>query len=116
MIEKEREREAAKQLSIQRKVAAQIIAKATAVVTTVSELEAKPEFSMIAAPLRDPLIEKRDFLAEAVSNASIVSDHNADASNLPELPDIKTVSDAVAAAKKQIALITNMLAAIARAR
>lgn len=116
MIEKERAKTAEKQVSMSRKVASMIISKATSVVASIGDLQNKDEFELIATPLKERLVAKRDFLTDVLSKATTVADHTIDPKTCPKLPDMKLVVDAVADVKKQMAVINNMFAAIARSR
>jgi hypothetical protein len=103
-----------KNLTVQHKAAQNIMAKASPVIAAIKSLETVPEFDMIALPLKEPLTAKHDVLETAmVSAAAVVACQ--DPSACPPLPDVKDVTDAIAGAKTSIALITGLLAAIARA-
>jgi hypothetical protein len=84
------------------------------VLASIESLEGVPEFGMLAPPLREPLSAKKEFLDQASASAMLVM-ASSEAADLPELVSLKEVLDTIANAKKVIALITNVLAAIARA-
>ena len=113
-MERHRAREAMKNLTAQQKAAQNIMAKASPVIAAIQYLEKVAEFDMIALPLKEPLTAKQEFLETAMASAAAVVACQ-DPSECPPLPTVKDVSDAIAGAKKSIALITGLLAAIARA-
>ena len=67
----------------------------------------------ISEPLQKPLAESLKLLSKAASTASDVLKATA-SDRTVELPDKKDILDAIAKSKKSIALVTNMLAAIAK--
>ncbi len=81
----------------------------------IESLLSKDEVELVAAPLKQPLIDIKDFLEQATTSreAALAADV---AEVGQDIPSLKDVSDAVAKAKKHIALLTNMLAAIAKTR
>jgi hypothetical protein len=107
-------KEATKLLASKQKEARAILDKVAPVLASIESLEGVPEFGMVAAPLLEPLKDKKGFLDRAVASALMVM-ASSEAADLPELVSLKEVLDTIANAKKVIALITNVLAAIARA-
>jgi len=91
-----------------------IIAKSTVLVQNMEEMRGKVEFDLLAAPLKDPLLQRCEFLSDAIAAATVVNDAATDPRDFPKLPDMKDVTDAIADGKKQMAMITNTLAQIAK--
>jgi hypothetical protein len=108
------EKESSRLLAVKQKDARAILAKIVPVIAAIEALENVVEFALIALPLREPLEVKKEFLQNTQACATAIMT-GLDPTDLPELPSLKAVVDAIAAAKKVIALITGVLAAIARA-
>lgn len=69
---------------------------------------------MIADPLKQPLVEQQSYLVKAVSTASDMLKATLEEGSRLHLPDKKDVQESIAKSKKSIALVTGMLAAIAK--
>ena len=89
-----------------------IIAKSTVLIKNMEEMQGRVEFDLLAPQLKDPLLQRYEFLSDVIAAATIVNDAATDPREFPKLPDVKDVNDAIADAKKQMAMITNMLAQI----
>jgi G3E family GTPase len=101
-------------LAGKQKEARAILDKIAPVMASIESLEGVQEFSMLAVPLREPLSAKKLFLEQVAAAAHIIM-ASVDATDLPEMASLREVLDTIANAKKVIALITGVLAAIARA-
>jgi hypothetical protein len=111
---KHKAREAAKGLAAIQKDATAILAKATPMLASISALEDGPEFALVAAPVVEPLLIAKAKMECAVAAATATMACT-DIDDVPECASLKDVSDWIATSKKTIALVTNMLAMIARA-
>jgi hypothetical protein len=112
-LNKHQEREALKALATRKKEAQTILGKIAPVLTSLEAVVAGAEFGMLSVQLREPLEMKKIFLEETVAAANIIVGSEA-GEDLPEIAPLAEISDAVAIAKKIVARITNVLAAIAR--
>jgi hypothetical protein len=111
---KHKAREAAKTLAGLQKEAAAIVSKLTPVLASISALEDGAEFRLVASPVVQPLLDTKARMECAMAAAADVM-VSTDPDDVPECATLKEVMDWIAMAKKTIALITNMLAMIARA-
>ena len=68
----------------------------------------------ITAPVRDGYIQLNDWTKAAAE--LIEKDPTTDAKDLPKIPDIHQVMELVSRLKKSVALVTGMLANIAKAQ
>jgi hypothetical protein len=112
-LNKHQEREALKALATRKKDAQTILGKIAPVLTSLEAVVAGAEFGMLSVQLREPLEMKKIFLEETLAAANIIVRSEA-GEDLPEIAPLAEISDAVAIAKKIVARITNVLAAIAR--
>jgi hypothetical protein len=112
-LNKHQEREALKALATRKKDAQTILGKIAPVLTSLEAVVAGAEFGMLSVQLREPLEMKKIFLEETLAAANIIVGSEA-GEDLPEIAPLAEISDAVAIAKKIVARITNVLAAIAR--
>jgi hypothetical protein len=112
-MEKHKASEAAKTLAGLQKEANVIVTKLTPVIANILSMEAKVEFALVALPLTQPLLEKRCFMQAAVAGATVMLACT-NVKDVPKCASLKEVLEAIAASKKTVALITNMLAIIAR--
>jgi hypothetical protein len=112
-LNKHQEREALKALATRKKDAQTILGKIAPVLTSLEAVVAGAEFGMLSVQLREPLEMKKIFLEETVAAANIIVGSEA-GEDLPEIAPLAEISDAVSIAKKIVARITNVLAAIAR--
>jgi hypothetical protein len=112
-LNKHKEREAAKALATRKKDAQTILGKIGPVLTSIEAVVAVGEFGMLSVQLREPLEIKKTFLEETLSAANIIVGSEA-GEDLPEIAPLAEISEALAIAKKIVARITNVLAAIAR--
>jgi hypothetical protein len=111
---KHKAREAAKTLAGLQKEAGAIVAKLTPVLANISALEDGAEFGLVASPVVEPLLVTKARMQCAMAAATdIISCTELD--DVPACASLKEVMDWIASSKKVIALITNMLAMIARA-
>jgi hypothetical protein len=112
---KHKAKEAAKSLAGIQKESAAILAKLTPVLASITALTEGAEFALVAAPVVDPLLDMKAKMdcAMAAATATMAC------SDLDDVPEgnasLKDVMEWIASSKKVIALITNMLAMIARA-
>jgi hypothetical protein len=111
---KHRAREAAKSLAGVQKVAAIIVAKLTPLLAIITCLVDGPEFSLVAAPLTEPLLSTKEKMEDAVIAATTTATC-LDIEDVPEMASLKDVLEWIATSRKTIALITSMLAMIAKA-
>jgi hypothetical protein len=112
---KHKAREAAKSLAGVQKEAANITQKLTPVLASIEALEDGPEYSLVAAPLTEPLVALREKMEAAMASA-VVTGQCTDIGDVPEgMATIKQVMDWIATSRKTTALITSMLAMIAKA-
>jgi hypothetical protein len=111
---KHRAREAAKSLASIQKEAAVIVTKLTPLLAIITSLEDGAEFSLVAAPLTEPLLVTKAKMEEAVIAATAAVTCS-DLEDVPEMPSLKDVVEWIASSRKTIALITSMLAMIAKA-
>ena len=102
-----------KALATRKKDAQTILGKIAPVLTSLEAVVAGAEFGMLSVQLREPLEMKKIFLEETLAAANIIVGSEA-GEDLPEIAPLAEISDAVAIAKKIVARITNVLAAIAR--
>jgi hypothetical protein len=107
-------REAAKGLAAIQKDATVILAKLTPMLVSITALEEGAEFGLVAAPVVEPLLVAKEKMKCAVAAATATMACS-DIDEVPEGASLKDVSDWIATSKKTIALVTNMLAMIARA-
>ncbi len=111
--EKARAREGAKQSAYIKKQAAQIISKAPSALASLDGILARRDVSLVSRPLAEPIVAARDFLQQACADASVVlASEPGDA--LPELVNLTELAERVAVSKKDVALVTNMLALVAQ--
>jgi hypothetical protein len=115
-LNKHKEREAAKALATRKKEAQTILGKIGPVMASIEAVVAGGEFGMLSVQLREPLEIKKTFLEETLCAANIIvaSEAEDDVSELPEIGSMVVILEALATAKKIVARITNVLAAIAR--
>jgi hypothetical protein len=109
-----RAREAAKSLAGVQKEAAIIVAKLTPLLAVITCLEDGPEFSLVAAPLTEPLLSTKAKMEDAMFAATTTATC-LDIEDVPVMPSLKDVLEWIATSRKTIALITSMLAMIAKA-
>ncbi len=76
-------------------------------------LMSRADVDLVAKPLLEPVVRARAFLTAACENAARVI--SVDAGTPDDLPSMSEVVEKVAAVKKDIALVTNMLAACSSA-
>ena len=112
-LKKHKDKETAKVLATKQREARVMITKIASVLTSIEAIEAIAEFSMLSLQLREPLLAKKTFLDNNadVAAAIVASD---DVGDLPVMASSAEVLEAIADAKKVVARITNVLAAIAR--
>ena len=90
-----------------------MLSKITPVLSSIEAIESLAEFSMLSPQLREPLMAKKEFLdTNAAAAAAIIASD--DVGDLPAMASSSGVLEAIADAKKVVARITNVLAAIAR--
>jgi hypothetical protein len=111
---KHRAREAAKSLAGHQKEAAIIVAKLSPQIAIITSLEEVTEFNLVAAPLTEPLLATKAKMEEAVIAATATATC-LDLEDVPEMASLKDVLEWIASSRKTIALITSMLAMIAKA-
>jgi hypothetical protein len=102
-----------KALAFKKKDAQMVVGKISPVLIAVESVVAVAEFAMLTAGLREPLEMKKAFLVENLAAANRILDSEAD-EEMPEIAPLVEILDALATAKKIVARITNVLAAIAR--
>jgi hypothetical protein len=112
-LNKHQEKEALKALATRKKDAQTILGKIAPVLTSLEAVVAGAEFGMLSVQLREPLEKKKDFLEETLAAANIIVGSEV-GEDLPEIAPLAEISEALATAKKIVARITNVLAAIAR--
>jgi hypothetical protein len=112
-LNKHQEREALRFLATRKKEAQTILGKIAPVLTSLEAVVAGAEFGMLSVQLREPLEIKKIFLEETVAAANIIVGSEA-GEDLPKIAPLVEISEALAIAKKIVARITNVLAAIAR--
>jgi hypothetical protein len=101
-------------LACKHKEARAILDKIAPIMVTIGALEAGPEFELLAAQIREPMTAKKLWLQNVVATATITMS-SVDSADLPDLCSLREVLDTIAGAKKVLALITGVLAAMARA-
>jgi hypothetical protein len=112
-LKKHKDKETAKVLAMKHREARVMIGKIASVLTSIEAIEAVPEFSLLGQELREPLLARKAFLetngavAEEIVACEVLDD-------LPALASSAELLEAAADAKKTVARITNVLAAIAR--
>ena len=111
---KHKAKEAAKSLAVMQKEAAAILSKLTPVLASITALTEGAEFGLVAAPVVEPLLVTKARMECAMAAATDIMSCT-DPDDVPECATLKEVMDWIATSKKVIALITNMLAMIARA-
>ncbi len=111
---KHKAREAAKTWAGLQKEAAAIVSKLTPVLASISALEDGSEFSLVASPVVQPLLDSKARMECAMAAATDIMSCT-DVNDVPVCATLKEVTECIASSKKVIALITNMLAMIARA-
>ena len=111
---KHKAREAAKCLAAIQKDATVILAKLTPMLASITALEEGAEFGLVATPVVEPLLVTKAKMECAVAAATATMACS-DIDEVPEGASLKDVLDWIATSKKTIALVTNMLAMIARA-
>ncbi len=95
------------------KQAEAVLAKSRPGIEAFTALLEKAGIELVAAPLRAPVEEALAALNDAVAKAeSIVG--AADGARLPIAPDLKAISEALTKGKKGVALVTGILATIAK--
>ena len=112
-LKKHKDKENAKVLATKQREARVMITKIASVLTSIEAIEALAEFSMLSLQLREPLLARKAFLEENVAKAAVIVASD-DVDELPVLASSVEVLEAIADAKKVVARITNVLAAIAR--
>ena len=112
-MKKHKDKETAKVLATKQREARVMITKIASVLTSIEAIEALAEFSMLSLQLREPLLARKAFLEENVAKAAVIVASD-DVDELPVLASSVEVLEAIADAKKVVARITNVLAAIAR--
>jgi hypothetical protein len=115
-LNKHKEREAARALASRKKDAQTILGKIGPVLTSIEAVVAVGEFGILSVQLREPLEIKQTFLSETLSAANIIvaSEAADDINDLPEIASLMVIMEALSSAKKIVARVTNVLAAIAR--
>jgi hypothetical protein len=112
-LKKHKDKEIAKVLESKKKEARMMLSKITPVLSSIEAIESLAEFSMLSPQLREPLMAKKEFLdTNAAAAAAIIASD--DVGDLPAMASSSGVLEAIADAKKVVARITNVLAAIAR--
>ena len=104
-----------KKLVSHQKMAQQILAKIAPTLASIESMENTPSFELISQPLKDPLADSKEVLGAAKAAADQVMKAAA-IDDSPELPAMKAITESIASAKRAIVVITNLMAAIARAR
>jgi hypothetical protein len=112
-LDKHLEREATKTLACKKKEAQMVVGKISPLLIAVESVMTGPEFGMLTAALREPLEMKKAFLVENLAAANSILGSEV-GEELPEIAPLAEIVDALATAKKIVARITNVLAAIAR--
>jgi hypothetical protein len=107
-------KESTKSLAAMQKDAAAIMSKLTPVLASITALTEGSEFGLVAAPVVEPLLVTKARMECAMHAATEIMSCT-DPDDVPACATLKEVTDWVATSKKVIALITNMLAMIARA-
>ncbi len=112
-MEKARAREKARELAYLKKQATQIVNKATPALAALDAILNRSDVDLVSKPLIEPIEEAQKFLQDAAAAASAtLALENSDGDDWPEMPSVSDVAEKVASSKKDIALVTNMLAAI----
>ncbi len=111
---KHKARESAKSLAGMQKDAAAIVSKLTPVLASIAALTEGSVLGLVAAPVVDPLLVLQAKMECAMHAATAIMSCT-EPDDVPACATLKEVTDWVATSKKVIALITNMLAMIARA-
>jgi len=114
-LDRHRLKEQEKAVTAIKRAAQATIAKITPALDAVSVVLGKEEMSLVAEPLREPLLTSQSIFREWVSACT----HNLeveDEARANEIPDNKVVAVQIAASKKAIGLVCNMLSAISRSR
>ncbi len=112
---KHRAQESAKRLAAMQKDASLILGKLAPVLGSISALEDGAEFSLIASPVVEPLLVTKAKMEVAVAAATATM-ASTDLDDVPaDSATLREVMEWIASSKKTIALITNMLAMIAKA-
>jgi hypothetical protein len=111
---KHKGKESAKCLAVMQKDATAILSKLTPVLASIAALTEGAEFGLVAAPVVEPLLTLKAKMECAMAAATEILSCT-DPEDVPECATLKQVMDWIATSKKVIALITNMLAMIARA-
>jgi hypothetical protein len=107
-------KEAARGLASLQKDATIILTKLTPMLASITALEEGAEFGLVAAPVVEPLLVAKAKMECAVAAATATMACS-EVEQVPKGASLKDVSDWIATSKKTIALVTNMLAMIARA-
>jgi len=108
----------ARKLSAVKKQAQTASTKASPAVSAIQAMLRRPEMDLIAEPLKSPLQDRLEYLEEVLDNARdvIAAADDVDVKDLPEIAELAAVSEAIAMAKKHMAICTGMMAAIAKAK
>ena len=114
-MERTREKEQAKVRAAAVSAAAKLVTKAQPAIDAFRAMLTRDGMDLVAEPLRKPIEEASAVLENAAGVAEVIMSGRTD-DKVPELPDIKVVSEAVSSGKRAVALVTGLLATIARSQ
>ncbi len=95
-----------------KKAASQIITKATPAVGSLDAILQRSDVQFVSKVLLEPIEDVREFLTTTLDAANAILVADGTSGELPQLASMTEVAERIAGAKKDIALVTSMLAAI----
>lgn len=114
-LDRTREKELAKTRAAAASAAMKIVAKAQPAIDVFRAMLVRDGISLVAEPLRKPIETALAVLEHAAAVAEVIASGQ-ELDKMPELPDMKHVSDAISSGKRAVGLVTGILATIARSQ